>query len=250
MTQQSPSVCRCGSPVFIRKTGECKRCYHNRYAAERRARHLSGACANCSGGPVVVAKSQLCAACAATRRSRAARSAARTRLRGRPFPAEPNDYQAAHALVRRVRGAASAWQCMDCDARAEQWAYRPDGPHARVTLEPSGGGKTQRRQWSPRPEDYDPLCRRCHGIRDRGEYGTGYRHDREKRRAYAKRWRRKHYVKQTATPEGRQAYRDRKNRERAERRARAQSPSDSLAPVADSFPPRAPGRTQSTGRQS
>ena len=72
-------------------------------------------------------------------------------------------------------------------------------------------------RWSPDPADYDPMCRPCHGDRDRDDYQRGYRHDPEKRRAYA----RLAYAREVATEEGRRRYRERKRRERDQRAARS-----------------------------
>lgn len=48
---RSGDMCECGKPVFVKKTGECKTCYHRRYYVEQRRprllAYLGGRCAVC-----------------------------------------------------------------------------------------------------------------------------------------------------------------------------------------------------------
>lgn len=220
---ESVGECACGAPVLIRKTGECQRCYSRRWNAEKRARQLAGLCVTCGRAPVAVAKTRLCAACATATASTCAR---RSSLKARPFADEPTTYTAAHARLKRLRGPASRWQCLECGAPAEQWAYRPGGPYERVTVEQNGKHQ-QRRTWSPRLDDYDPLCKQCHRARDHGP-GPALRDDPEHQR----RWRRESHARRISTPEGRRQELARKRRERQQRRADGRpSPTDAPHPA-------------------
>ena len=203
-------ICACGAPVRIQRTNECYRCYKRRWHTESRAARLAAAtCSACGQVPVVVLASLLCRACAA-----AARSAARRRaVRSRPYIAdrEPATYLAAHDRVRRLRGRAAAWPCLECGNAAAQWAYRAGSARERITVD-TVNGRSQRRHWSPEPADYDPLCVRCHRNRDHGD-APARRHD----PAHRARWEAESYARQVASPEGRRAYRDRKNSARRNR---------------------------------
>jgi hypothetical protein len=185
-------ACKCGAPVFIKKTGECARCYQR-----RRRRELVGS-------PTAIAP----------RRPPRRSAAAQARVYAMT-------YQACHARLRAQRGLASQWTCVRCGRRAEEWAYRGGSP-SEIEGDVHTRDKVRHMRWSPEPSDYDPMCRRCHGARDRDDYGRGYRHDPDKAREARRQWSAKHYAKTVATPEGRAAYRQRKQRER-ERRQRGES---------------------------
>lgn len=207
-------VCACGAPVHVLKTVECARCYGRRWRAEQRAARLADAsCAQCGGRPVTIAASLLCDPCGRQQRSRAGKRAARSR----PFLAdrEPATYNAAHSRVRRVRGPASAWPCLECGDPAAQWAYREGGKRERATNE-IVNGRPQNRRWSPEPSDYDPLCKRCHRNSDHGA-APARRLDPEHQR----RWRAESHARATAAPQLLDAH-------RAHRRATKQDRSDSF----------------------
>lgn len=70
-------------------------------------------------------------------------------------PAKPKGYHAAHAKVRKVRGPASNYPCIDCHQPAAEWAMRHDPSKAR-----------ERFPFSTNPMDYDAMCKRCHALRD------------------------------------------------------------------------------------
>jgi hypothetical protein len=68
-------------------------------------------------------------------------------------------YNSAHARTRRERGSAKHQDCVICDGPARDWALR----HGCERLEGSEGW------YSPDPQDYDPMCRRCHIAYDTKE---------------------------------------------------------------------------------
>lgn len=72
-------------------------------------------------------------------------------------------YQTAHDRLRRHRGSAKRFDCVDCGATAAQWSLRHDSKK-RIT------GKTQHSvmSWSPNVEDYEPRCIPCHRSYDQG----------------------------------------------------------------------------------
>lgn len=73
-------------------------------------------------------------------------------------PPSPISYWAAHSRVRRERGPASMYDCVECaQFRADEWAYAGWSLFEQAD---------EHNVWSPFPEDYDPLCRRCHRERD------------------------------------------------------------------------------------
>lgn len=149
--------------------------------------------------------------------------------------ARPCSYLAAHQRVYTSRGAARNWRCIKCGEPAQQWAYRVGSPR-----QMSGQVQVRRRSgnlgashmlWSPDPADYDPMCRLCHGLATRSDYNAGYRSESLADQAAKKReWRRAHYMRQTSTPEGREAYRARKQRESTARASRPTDPHHTPAP--------------------
>lgn len=206
--------CKCGSPVFIQKTGECAPCYHRRRNAEHRTRALTQLCRRCKRRPATVASTGHCAACTS-----ALRRARQTRV---------VSYHAAHARVRKLRGSASVWRCIHCGVPAQEWAYRGGSPRERRGVVDEGG-KRRRMAWSPDPSDYDPMCRSCHGSADRPEYGKGYRHDLDRARELRREWTRRQYARQTATEAGKAAYRARKRAEAQRRRERQANPDTEIS---------------------
>ena len=125
--------CKCGRPVFIKKTGECRSCYNARYFREhytpRAARPLAGSTEETSA---------------------------------------PCSYDAAHSRVRRVRGLPSEHRCAECGDAASEWAYRNESPREQQgwSATRKGGARRQWSRWSPFVWDYDPLCAPCHRERD------------------------------------------------------------------------------------
>ncbi|WP_404433142.1 hypothetical protein LG299_02315 [Microbacterium lacus] len=163
--------CACGRAVYVKKSGECQRCYNRRWYNEQRATDV---------GYLM---------------SRRVPTAQRVPRKPSTTPragTDPSSYGAAHSRVRARRGPASSWYCIRCGTPARQWAYR-----ATQAREIKGTNREGRpRVWSPDPADYDPMCLTCHAERDGRVWGTGYRHDptrakkREWDRAYRERKRR------------------------------------------------------------
>lgn len=208
------STCRCGSPVFIKKTGECAPCYHRRRHAAKRAHALEQPCRRCKRRPATVASTGHCGPCTS-----ALRRARQTRV---------VSYDAAHARVRALRGSASSWRCILCGQPAQEWAYRGGSPRERRGTV-TDGRRTRRLAWSPDASDYDPMCRPCHGSSERPDYGNGYRHDPDRARELRREWKRRQYARQVATEAGRAAYRARKRAERARRAERQAKPDTEIS---------------------
>lgn len=205
----APDQCGCGSPVFIKKTGECAPCYHRRRNAEKRAHALAQPCKRCRRRPASVASTGLCTRCTTARRL-----ARHSRV---------VSYDAAHARVRALRGSASSWRCVRCGEPAQEWAYRGGSPRERRGAV-ADGRRVRRMAWSPDPSDYDPMCRSCHGSSERADYGKGYRNDADRARELRREWKRRQYARQVATEAGRAAYLARKRAERARRVERQANP--------------------------
>ena len=74
------------------------------------------------------------------------------------------DYQKAHREIRKAKGAAFAHVCVDCeDRQARDWAFRGDAG----LIDPTCG-----KVYSTDPDDYVPVCRRCH-VRSDGRDEIG-----------------------------------------------------------------------------
>lgn len=136
----------------------------------------------------------------------------------REILSRPCAYSTAHNRLRAMRGPARDWFCARCGDRAEQWAYREGSPReirGDVPVTRRGKRYVSHMAWSPDPADYVALCAPCHGGLTRPDWGDGYRKQgAEVIAAKLREWHARSYAKQTATPELRQDYRDRKNRER------------------------------------
>lgn len=135
----------CDREVYIKKTGECQRCYMRRYNRAYYQAH-----------PEKFAKpgqqTYLC------------------------IPAwsgiGPCGYKTAHQRVYRLRGKASGHTC-PCGQPAEEWSYRGGSPWEQTGTKPSKTGRTRVQvSWSSHPGWYDALCRQCHNIRDGRPPGT------------------------------------------------------------------------------
>lgn len=69
------------------------------------------------------------------------------------------DYQRAHRVVVKARGPARLHPCIGgCGRMALEWAFQPEDSELRT---PEGW------LYSHDPDDYAPMCRRCHLIKDR-----------------------------------------------------------------------------------
>jgi hypothetical protein len=73
-------------------------------------------------------------------------------------------YSAVHQRLVRWRGKASGHPCVDCGQPAQDWAY--NGKAAEPLTEPhQRSGRSV--EYSADANDYDPMCRSCHTIRDK-----------------------------------------------------------------------------------
>lgn len=71
-------------------------------------------------------------------------------------------YSAAHWRLRKQRGKASNYACVDCDLQAEHWSYDLKDPNCRYE---NFQGKTL--AYSLKVEHYQPRCVQCHALHDR-----------------------------------------------------------------------------------
>lgn len=67
-------------------------------------------------------------------------------------------YMGAHQRIRRTRGAAKEFQCDFCKNQARDWALIATSLNTRSGFTSRGAYE----RWSDNPEDYRPLCRKCH----------------------------------------------------------------------------------------
>ena len=74
-------------------------------------------------------------------------------------------YEAAHNRVRRIRGKASDLDCVNGNHKAEEWALSKDAKGV-ILGKPKGLTETPR-TYSILPNDYIPMCRKCHWEYDR-----------------------------------------------------------------------------------
>jgi hypothetical protein len=73
-----------------------------------------------------------------------------------PRPSQPS-YMDAHSRLRRSRGSASGYECVDCGRRARDWSYQGGAPDEA----PSEYGP-----YTYDSEFYVPRCASCHGRYD------------------------------------------------------------------------------------
>lgn len=83
------------------------------------------------------------------------------------------DYSAAHGRVRKERGKASRYPCVDCGARAKHWSYDHADPDERT----SSVERTMGLAFSLNIEHYQPRCVPCHKRYDLAHInGTVFSH--------------------------------------------------------------------------
>lgn len=70
-------------------------------------------------------------------------------------------YRSAHSRVRRDRGAAREYQCIDCGTQAQHWSYA----HTDSNELKSPGGQP----YSLDPQHYEPRCVVCHWAFDHAQ---------------------------------------------------------------------------------
>lgn len=79
---------------------------------------------------------------------------------------KPDDqitYNSAHYRVKRAKGHPSERSCAHCVEPAADWALRRDAPVVHI----GDDGKGNPVRYSGNPDDYFPLCRKCHYRYDR-----------------------------------------------------------------------------------
>lgn len=85
--------------------------------------------------------------------------------KGRPLNGLTLGYSGAHLQVKRLRGNASGYRCIDCGAQASEWSYRGDDPDE-LTTEPIVRREHPGLRYSVNPEFYEPRCTPCHRRKD------------------------------------------------------------------------------------
>jgi hypothetical protein len=66
-------------------------------------------------------------------------------------------YSGAHMRVRRERGLAGDYTCIDCGQQAAEWSYDGRDPNALI-----GTAQAEGKPFSTDPEHYVPRCKPCH----------------------------------------------------------------------------------------
>lgn len=67
-------------------------------------------------------------------------------------------YGAAHDRVKRRRGSAAQYRCVDCENGAQHWSYNHDDPEEIVGHARSANAVA----YSTKPDHYSPRCVPCH----------------------------------------------------------------------------------------
>lgn len=78
--------------------------------------------------------------------------------RGRRRRRDDIGYSGAHVRVRADLGSPSTYSCVNCGARAQEWAYDHSDPDERVS--------SKWRVYSVKVEHYKPMCLSCHRLSD------------------------------------------------------------------------------------
>ena len=78
-------------------------------------------------------------------------------------------YHSAHARVHRLKGKASNHSCVNCGARAADWAYDHQDESEKVGPAHNGGGVVSIVRYSTDPDHYQPMCKCCHRKFDADE---------------------------------------------------------------------------------
>lgn len=76
---------------------------------------------------------------------------------GRPIKGEHPTWIAIHARLRRKRGVARSYPCVDCGVQAREWSY-----NNRDENEIVGDNRGHRAAYSLDISNYDPRCVPCH----------------------------------------------------------------------------------------
>jgi hypothetical protein len=75
-------------------------------------------------------------------------------------------YGAAHDRLRRDRGPASGYTCVDCGNSAQDWSYNHRDPNEYADSRLNGHGTLTQVTYSGDGAYYDPRCKPCHTIFD------------------------------------------------------------------------------------
>lgn len=75
-------------------------------------------------------------------------------------------YGGAHSRVRKARGSAVEYSCVDCGKQASEWSYDHSDPSQVVGLTSRG----HEAAYSMDPAHYSPRCKSCHAVFDSREY--------------------------------------------------------------------------------
>lgn len=67
-------------------------------------------------------------------------------------------YVSVHNRIRRAKGKAGAYACVECGGQARQWAYDYADPSELVD--------EKGLRYSTDPDRYEPMCASCHKVRD------------------------------------------------------------------------------------
>ena len=143
------SKCACGSPVYIKKAGLCRRCYMREYQRQRTGYYDR------------------------PRAEQGRDTAGYVKRQGRRvLPlldlSGHGSYSSAHDRCRRRRGKPNEYLCAMCRQRpGRDWSLMP-GRGRHVGVKEIMGRMTDV-AWSMNPADYRPLCKSCHNKLD----GTG-----------------------------------------------------------------------------
>lgn len=85
----------------------------------------------------------------------------------KPWSEGPISYEAAHRRVKAIYGAASNYPCSACGQQAHAWSYDHSDPNPLMHQGVGLWADKPSVPYSLDPERYDPMCRSCHGKRDR-----------------------------------------------------------------------------------
>lgn len=95
--------------------------------------------------------------------SRACAGLSNTGDRNPTWKGDDVGYSAVHSRVRRVKGAASDYPCVDCGGNAQHWSVDRDAPRLRFE---------DGMPYSSEPDDYYPRCAACHKAYDMSRLAT------------------------------------------------------------------------------
>lgn len=92
-------------------------------------------------------------------------TAEKTYLRGEAHPnwvGPSASYGTAHDRVRRMKGKAKDFPCVECGGNSDDWSYNHDDPNEKAGY----GQHGHLMLYSLNPDHYSPRCRPCHRIFD------------------------------------------------------------------------------------